>query len=477
MGGCCYSLPTNSGGTAQSLETSPIVKLDSLEERQPTSMGEIANTLEHYIQVCEERKSLNAFTYLDYKGARAKAAVLDQTQNDLPLKGKVIAIKDAIDVAGMPCTGGTAALKNNIPSTSNPTVKRLEDAGAIILGKLGLHELSFGITSNNYCFGAIRNPIDESKIPGGSSGGSGAAVRAGMVWAALGEDTGGSVRIPSALCGTVGFRPTHGRYSNEGMLLLTATRDTIGPITNSVADAILLDRVMTDSSTPIEPAELGKLRFGVPKGSHWYEGLDPEVARVTEEFLRNLEAHGVTLIEKPLHVRKLTNRITVPWLVYEVRPMLAKYLETHSIDLTVEEVLDNVKSPDVREILDKPVPTEEVYNQLLKVDRCALQAKYSEYFKDDNIDAIIFPTTPLTARNIEGINDGVEIKGVEGVQGTLGYYIRNTDPNSTADIPGISLPAGVSSDGLPVGVELDVPSGMDDKLLSIALAIEKAGLF
>jgi len=474
MGACCHSLRTNSDETPEA--KTAIANSDSLN-KPLTSTGDIGDTLEHYIKVCEERKSLNAFTYIDYKGARAKAAELDRIDDDFPLKGRVIAVKDAIDVAGMPCTGGTEALRNNIPSTSNPTVKRLEDAGAIILGKTGLHELSFGITSNNYCFGAIRNPVDESKIPGGSSGGSGAAVGGGMVWAALGEDTGGSVRIPSALCGTVGYRPTVGRYSNEGMLLLTTSRDTIGPITNSVADAILLDGVMTNRLTPIEPANLSKLRFGVPKGSHWYEGLDPEVSRVTEEFLRKLEAKGVTLIEKPLDVAELTNRITVPQLLYEVRPMLKKYLATHNIDLTVEEVVDNVKSPDVKEILEQKVPSEEVYNKLIEVDRCALQSKYSDYFKEHNVDAIIFPTTPLTARNIEGINDGVEIKGVDGVQGTLGYYIRNTDPNSTANIPGISLPAGLSSDGLPVGVELDVPTGLDNKLLSIALAIEKAGLF
>lgn len=448
---------------------------NSFESRLVTT-GAISDALEKYISACEARKSVNAFTHLDYEGARAKAAELDGTEGNLRLKGRIIAVKDTIDVGGMPCTGGTAALKNHIPVMSNPTVQRLQNAGAIILGKTGTHELSFGITSNNYCFGAIRNPYDESKIPGGSSGGSAAAVAAGMVWAALGEDTGGSARVPAALCGTVGYRPTFGRYSDEGMIRLTKIRDVIGPITRTVADAVLLDGVMTDRVTGIEPANLNKLRFAVPKGSHWYEGLDSEVARVTEEFLRNLEAHGVTLVEKPLFVKKLADRISIPWVLHETRPLLAKYLATHKIDLSVDEVLDNVKSPDVRAILGAPVPSHEVAKQLLDVDRPELQSKYKDYFQENDVDAIIFPTSPITARNIEGINDGVKIKGVDGVQGTFGYYIRNTDPNSTAGIPGISLPAGISSDGLPVGIELDAPFHMDDKLLSIALAIEKAGL-
>jgi len=441
-----------------------------------SSSAVISKTVEQHITICEERTNLNAFTFLDYEGARAKAAELDGIERDMPLKGRVIAVKDTIHVEGMPCTGGTEAFRNNIPATSNPTVKRLVDAGAIILGKTGVHELSFGITSNNYCFGAVRNPVDDRKIPGGSSGGSGAAVGGGLVWAALGEDTGGSVRIPAALCGTVGLRPTYGRYPDEGMLKLTATRDVIGPLANTVADTVLLDQVMTNSSAPIEPANLKDLRFAVPKGSHWYEGLDPDVAKVTEEFLSNLEAHGVTLVQKPLHVKELAERVGIPWILFETRPQLAKYLETYNIDLSVEDVIDNVKSPDVKAILDSPVASEEDMKQLLEVDRLTLQSQYTDYFMQDNIDAIIFPTCPITARDIEGILDGVTIEGVDGIQNTLGYYIRNTNPNSTAGIPGISLPAGISAEGLPVGVELDAPLGMDDKLLSIALAIEKAGL-
>ena len=181
------------------------------------------------------------------------------------LHGLPILIKANIATANVPTSAGTPALRDYRPASDAPVVARLFSAGAILLGKTNMHELAYGITSNNGAFGAVHNPYNPALIPGGSSGGNGAAIAARMCPAGLGTDTGGSVRIPAALCGIVGLRPTVGRYSGAGIVPLSRTMDTAGPMARSVEDLVLLDSVITGQNAPVQPAALRGLRLGAAR--------------------------------------------------------------------------------------------------------------------------------------------------------------------------------------------------------------------
>ncbi len=206
------------------------------------------------LERCEQYRDLNAFIYQNPDGIRDAAIRADRARDAGetlgPLHGLPIILKDNIDTREMPTTGGTPALKGHRPLENAPIVQSLLEAGAIIFGKANMHELAHGITNNNKAFGPVRNPHDRTKIPGGSSGGCGAAVGARLVPAGIGTDTGGSVRIPAALCGIVGFRPTVGRYPQRGIVPISHTRDTAGPMTRSVVDTAV-SRVREMGTIPL----------------------------------------------------------------------------------------------------------------------------------------------------------------------------------------------------------------------------------
>ena len=188
-------------------------------------------------------------------------------------------VKDSVATADLPTTAGTAALRDFHPAADATVVARLRAAGAIVLGKTNLHELSFGWTSNNLTYGPVHNPWDRLRIPGGSSGGTAAAVAAGMAPLGVAEDTQGSIRVPAALCGVAGFRPTTGRYLNDGCALISGLFDQIGPIARHVADLALFVAVMTGDDSPIETIALDGLRLVVAR-EYFFTGLDPSVAVV-----------------------------------------------------------------------------------------------------------------------------------------------------------------------------------------------------
>jgi len=389
-----------------------------------------------------------------------------------PLHGVPLALKDNLDTADAPTTGGTPGLKGHRPARNAPLVQSLLDAGAIAFGKANLHELAYGITNNNAGFGAARNPYDPSRIPGGSSGGVGAAVGARIVPGGIGSDTGGSVRIPAALCGIVGFRPTTGRWSQQGIVPISHTRDTAGPMARRVADCALLDRVVT-GSRPHAAASLEGLRLGIPR-AHFWAPLDAETARLMDDALARLKDAGAVLIEGDIaEVGKLDADAGFPIALYETVVDLNRYLESHGSSLDYAALVAQCASPDVAGLLqtlhrEGAVP-EAGYRHALEVLRPQLQAAYRDHFARHDLAAIVFPTTPLPAAPI-GEDETVALAG-ERVP-TFFTFIRNTSPGSVAGVPGISLPAALTALGLPLGIELDGPAGDDARLLAVAAAVD-----
>jgi mandelamide amidase len=391
-----------------------------------------------------------------------------------PLHGVPLALKDNLDTADLPTTGGTPGLADNRPKQDAAIVQRLRDAGAIAFGKCNLHELAYGITSNNAAFGPARNPYAPTRIPGGSSGGTGVAVAARLAPGGIGSDTGGSVRVPAALCGIVGFRPSTGRWSQAGIVPISHTRDTAGPMTRSVADCALLDGIVTGMADHPPPPALHGLRVGVPRRPFW-EGLDTELGRICEDALRRLAEAGVLLIDVDMTTEAaLDAEAGFPIALYETVTDLGRYLAEHGSTLDFPQLVARVASPDVKGILQGltgagTVP-EAVYRKAL-AQRGELKETYRRHFNEAGVAAVIFPATPAPAAAI-GDDETFLLNGKP--MPTFATFIRNSSPGSVAGIPGLSLPAGLTASGLPVGIEIAGPEGSDRALLAIGAALEAA---
>ncbi|MDR9838841.1 indoleacetamide hydrolase [Herbaspirillum huttiense] len=421
----------------------------------------------------EAQAHLNCYLHRDSELLRAQARAFDKGAVHGALAGIPIAIKDNIDVAGIATTGGTAALRQHVAQHHAPVAAHLLAAGALYAGKANLHELAFGITSNNGVFGPCRNPYDRDLIAGGSSGGSAALLAARLAPAAVGTDTGGSVRIPAALCGVVGLRPSSGRYSQQGIVPISHTRDTAGPMARSVADVALLDQIMAGSPElqPLTAISPGQLRLGVLRNPSWV-GLEQEVEAAAEGALARLAKAGVELVDVELPtLQALNGAAGFAIVLYEFLVDLPAYLHASDAKQALLDILKQVGSPDVAGIIhaamDQPVP-EQAYRQALR-ERAMIQALYDDCFRSNRLDALIFPTTALTARPI-GEDANVDLNG-ERIP-TFGAFARNVDGASIAGLPGISIPLGLSEHGLPVGLELDGPAGWDRRLLEVAACVE-----
>jgi mandelamide amidase len=419
--------------------------------------------------------ALNAWISRDSEGLILQAKALDQASSapseHLPLAGIPVAIKDNIDTAVLPTSGGTRALLACRPSRNATVVERLLQSGCLIAGKTNLHELALGGTSNNTVTGACRNPWNAFRIPGGSSGGSAVAVAARMVPAALGTDTGASVRLPAALCGVVGFRPSTGRYSSQGILHLSPTKDTVGPMARCVADVAWLDGLLAKDRLHMPNLSLKGLRLGIPRGD-FFEGADPQVLAVIELALETLVSEGVVCLTLDVPDLKQHNEATGSTLVmFEMMQSLPAYAKAQG--LTLDALLAGVGSPDVALLLSRQLGRGRVTATAYaaaQARRQKLQIAYARHFADHRLDALAFPTCPMTAPPI-GHDELVDLHG-QAVP-TFKTLIRNTDPGSNAGLPGISLPAGLTAEGLPVGLELDGALGTDRHLLAVAAAIER----
>jgi mandelamide amidase len=449
----------------------PITALRELIDSRSISSVELA---EECIARTAAAAALNVYASFDAEALRVQARSADArlaAGERLPLLGIPIALKDNIDAVGWPCAAGTGALQGRAPGADAELVGRLRAAGALIAGKLGMHELAFGVTNHNAVTGAVHNPWDRECIPGGSSGGSGAAVAARLVPGAIGTDTGGSVRVPAALCGVVGLRPTVGRVPGGGIAPISATRDTGGPMARSVRDCALVDAVLCAESAPLPAVKLRGLRLGVPRSPFW-DDLDAGVQECADAALAALRGAGVELVEMGLPgVAEAAAEASFPIALYEFVRDMRQYLSSRQRGITLEQLIAGVGSPDVAgavgTLLSGGAIPEGVYQQAL-LSRLRLQALYRDAFEQHRVEALLFPTTPRTASHI-GEDETVLLNG--RALPTFLTFIRNTDPGSNAAIPGISLPAGLAA-GLPVGLALDGPAASDRRLLAIAAAVE-----
>ncbi len=451
----------------------------SIRDRKSTAVSAVRAALERAAQL----KDLNAFIVLNRDGALAAAAKVDAGETKGALAGLPIIVKDNINTADLPTSGGTPALQNARPSRNAPSLQKLLDAGAIVIGKGNMHELAFGITSTNLSSfaGPVKNPYDRTRIPGGSSGGTAAAIAARIVTCGLGSDTGGSTRVPAALTGTVGLRPSVGnggaerRYDDANLVVpISHTRDTVGPMGRTVADVALLDSVIT--GTPMAAAEpLHGKRLGIP-ASFW-TGLDRELETVVIAARAKLADAGVILVDVDMTgLFEQNAKVSFPVALHEPVADIPAYLKASGIEgITLADIAAMVACPDVQGAFG--AITADVfgaaYPDVMSVQRPALQEIYKAYFRDHRLDGILFPTTiaPAPAIDMEKGSSEISVNGGAPAP-TFDTLIRNTDPGSNAGLPGLSLFAGMTAAGLPVGLEIDGPVGSDTKLLGLGLSIE-----
>ncbi len=439
----------------------------------------IGTTLET-IDQCESQ--LNAFITVFHEESleRARQAEVElRNGKDLgPLHGMPIALKDIIYVEGTRSTAGSNFFSEESPQFDAALVSKLRDAGAIIIGKTNLHEFAFGVTTENPHFGATANPWDTSRVPGGSSGGSAAAVVVGCCVGALGSDTGGSIRIPAAVCGHVGLKPTFGRTSVHGVLALAQSLDTVGPMCRYVHDVALMmntlagydprdvhseNQPVPDYTEGLDQPIRGR-KAGVPK-QHFFDSVDPEVERVVREAIKVLEELGVDIVELDLPSAPVGHEVTLTLLTAEAGQFHQERLAAHREDYGV----------DVRELLEDGLALSAAdYVKAVRVREVA-KREFEEAFEE--IDCILSPTAPIPAplRSTHDLSGGSESNRIRP------RLTRNTRLINLLGLPSISVPCGFaqvgnsdSKEGLPVGLQITGPWWSEKTLLQVAYAYEQA---
>ena len=458
-----------------------LVPLSAVEAVAGIARGDF--TAEQYaaalLSRCAATRSLNAFITLEPDKVLAAARECDRKRRDGiprgPLFGLPIPIKDSIGTRDYPTTAGTPALRSFRPPNDAAIVQALRAAGAIVLGKTNLHELSYGWTSNNGAFGPVHNPYDPTRIAGGSSGGTGAAIAAQMAPLGIGEDTNGSIRIPAALCGVFGLRPTTGRYSTHGCVPPTPLLDQVGPIARTIADIGLLDSVLTNDWQPLVPRPLKGVRLGVIRG-YYYSDLDPEVEHITSHALRRLQGEGVELVESEFpELSEVHEQITYPLIAHDAPSAIGRYLSENHAGLTFEQLIDKA-SPDIRDGLRAVLPggaafvSEATYGVVVQQRIPRLRRQFHEYFSRTGVSAIVFPVACVPALPIGPEGD---VKIGERQVSLYTALARNITPTSSARLPGLVVPAGLTQSGVPVAIELDAEGGTDRALLALGMSVAR----
>jgi len=472
---------TPAAGKTPAVPNATLLELSAVQAVALMQRGEL--DAERYaaalLERCAERHDLNAFITLEPERVLEEARAADRRRTAGgplgALHGLPIPIKDSLNTRDYPTTAGTPALRSFRPSANAPIVQTLVNAGAIVLGKTNLHELSYGWTSNNQAFGAVRNPYDRRHIPGGSSGGTAAAIAARMAPLGVAEDTEGSIRVPAALCGIVGFRPTTGRYSTHGAVPISSLFDQVGPHARNVADIALFDAVAAGAPAAIAPLPLAGTRIAIAR-DYFFTGLDPQVEHLTDLALAKLRAAGAQLIEADVpELAALIDLVTDQVQNHDVRTELEGYLRSYSAPVTLDALIAQA-SPDIRTTFAHDVlpggagvVSEQAYRAAVDIHLPRLRQIFRDYFARTGAVALAFPTTRVPAPLI---GDDVELS-IRGEKVEFAAAIaRNIAPGSTVGIPGVVLPVGLTRERLPVAIEFDGPAGEDRALLGLALAAE-----
>ncbi len=470
----------NETAKADAATTSSLPDLSAVEAIAAMQRGELrAETYAGALLArAKQCAALNAFITLQPDSVLEAARDADRRRSSGvalgPLHGLPMPIKDSVNTKDFPTTGGTAALRDFRPKEDAPVVQILRNAGALVMGKTNIHELSFGWTSNNLAFGAVHNPYDPTRIPGGSTGGTAAAVAARIAPLGLAEDTEGSIRVPAALCGIAGFRPTTGRYPSGAVVPISPLFDQVGPHARSVADLILFDTVVAPRTEPLPEVSLRGVRLGMDRS--FFEGLDTEVERITAQALKKLEAAGVVLVDAPVpDLARLIGLTTGPVQLHDVAPSLTRYLAEYQAHVGFDALI-SATSPDIRQLFQSFVSdgsplhiTEAAYQAARDIHLPALRETFRRWFADTGAMAMVFPTVRIPATPIG--QDPVDISGNHVPFGDA--ISRNIASGSTAGLPGLVLPSGLTKSGLPVSMELDGPAGSDRRLLALGLGIER----
>jgi aspartyl-tRNA(Asn)/glutamyl-tRNA(Gln) amidotransferase subunit A len=419
---------------------------------------------------------LNAFITVTAEQAREEArqadAELAAGRDRGPLHGVPVAVKDLFLTRGVRTTCGSKVYEDFVPAIDAAVVERLRAAGAVMFGKLNMHELAYGITSANPHFGPVRNPWNAEHSPGGSSGGSGAAVAAQMVYAAMGSDTGGSIRIPAAFCGVVGLKPTYGRVSRYGALPLAYSLDHMGPLARTVRDAAMVlnaiagydRRDPTSSRHPVvdfipdDGCSIRRLRIGFPE-NFYFDHLDPGV----ESSVRGVFARAQSLggLVKPVRVPDVAALNAVGRVI-----QLAEASAVAEPHLECREKF----GPDVLALLDQGrlLPATDYINAQ------RLRRKLSREFDQlwSEVDCLIAPTTPITAPRVG--EKTVRLGGRdEDVRLATTRLVRGIN---VLGLPALSIPCGLASNGLPIGVQIIGPAWEEALILKIGAALEDGGV-
>jgi len=403
------------------------------------------------------------------RGARAAEREISRGKWKGPLHGIPITLKDNIWTRGIRTTAGSKILADFVPKTDSDVAARLARSGAIVVGKTNLHEFAYGVTTENPHFGCARNPWNPERITGGSSGGSAGAVATGMCFASVGTDTGGSIRIPSALCGVVGLKPTFGLVSVEGIVPLALSLDHAGPIARSVEDAcIVLEAIAGGYPKGAARPDYRKLKSNLRKrfrigrpADYFFDRVDAEVRELLEAAARVFQTFGGQIHEVAM-------------------PRLADALLPATNDIALAEATHYHESQgyfpsraadygeDVRRRLEQG-------QKILAVDylrACACKPAAEKEFEDafERVDVIVAPAAPVPAPPIGRLD--VEIDGEkETVRSAL---VRLNRPTNFTGHPAISIPCGFTRDGLPVGMQLIAPRWTEARLLAIGAAYENA---
>ncbi len=417
---------------------------------------------------------LNAYITVDAEGA-LKAARKAQRQiakgNYLgPLHGIPISLKDLYDTKGLRTTAGSKIMADRVPEADAFSVANLRAAGAIVVGKTNMHEFALGGTTQNPHYGGTRNPYDTSRIPGGSSGGSAAAVAADMCIASTGSDTGGSIRNPSALCGLVGLKPTYGRVSLRGVVPLAWTLDHAGPMTKCVRDAAIMLSAMAGYD-PLDPASANEkvpnftraLKGGVKKLRIGFDpsfssgGVDDEVLDSMKEALKLLEKLGARVVEVNIPSIELTSAIESILITTEPAAYHEENLRNRADDYGM----------DVRVLLEAGASFTAVHYLKAQRMRAILQKEFAEAFR--KIDIFALPGTGAPAALI-----GAETVSVGGMDMDADMtYMRFACPSNLTGLPAISVPTGLNKDGLPMGLQLVGAAFDEATVLRAAQAFEE----